>query len=224
MVRKTSMGRQKIEIKKIENIDARQVCFSKRRAGLFKKASELCILCGAETSIVVFSPAGKVFSFGHPSGDSVIERFLIPTNGRTNSLSRPKALPDAVHRGATLRELSRRYTELLNQVDAEKKRKIKLEQVLKAATEHKFGWEADVEGLELHEFELFRATVEEMKKKVAERAEELPFFGMNSNSIVPQAMTFNRLLFKEERFDNFRSFRNQLCNVFLSSSSKKSFI
>ncbi|XP_068666685.1 agamous-like MADS-box protein AGL62 [Aristolochia californica] len=214
MVRKPSMGRQKIEIKKIENIDARQVCFSKRRAGLFKKASELCILCGAETSIVVFSPAGKVFSFGHPSVDSVIERFLIPTNSRTNSLSRAKALPDASHRGATLRELSRRYTELLNQVDEEKKRKIKLEQVLKAATEHKFGWEADIEGLGLHELELFRATLEEMRKKVAERAEELairasystPFFGMNSNSIVPQAMTFNCLLFKEERFDKFVSY------------------
>ncbi|KAG6518318.1 uncharacterized protein LOC122054891 [Zingiber officinale] len=39
--RKTSMGRQKIEIKRIESEEARQVCFSKRRAGLFKRANEL---------------------------------------------------------------------------------------------------------------------------------------------------------------------------------------
>lgn len=42
--KKSSMGRQKIEIKKIENEEARQVTFSKRRTGLFKKASELSIL------------------------------------------------------------------------------------------------------------------------------------------------------------------------------------
>lgn len=56
---KKSMGRQKIEIKRIEKEEARQVCFSKRRAGVFKKAHELSVLCGAEIAIVVFSPAGK---------------------------------------------------------------------------------------------------------------------------------------------------------------------
>jgi hypothetical protein len=73
--RRTTTGRQKIEIRPIESEDARQVCFSKRRVGLFKKASELTILCGAEAAAVVFSPAGKAFSFGNPSVEAVFERF-----------------------------------------------------------------------------------------------------------------------------------------------------
>ncbi|XP_047053991.1 agamous-like MADS-box protein AGL61 [Lolium rigidum] len=72
---RTTTGRQKIEIRPIEDEDARQVCFSKRRVGLFKKASELTILCGAEAAAVVFSPAGKAFSFGNPSVEAIFERF-----------------------------------------------------------------------------------------------------------------------------------------------------
>lgn len=73
---KKSKGRQKIEMVKMKNESNLQVTFSKRRSGLFKKASELCTLCGAEIAIVVFSPGRKVFSFGHPNVESVIDRFL----------------------------------------------------------------------------------------------------------------------------------------------------
>lgn len=40
--------------------------FSKRRVGLFKKACELCMLCGAKIAIAIISPDIKVFSSGHP--------------------------------------------------------------------------------------------------------------------------------------------------------------
>lgn len=69
-------GRQKIEMVKMKNENNLQVTFSKRRSGLFKKASELCTLCGAEIVVIVFSPGRKVFSFGHPNVDVVIDRFL----------------------------------------------------------------------------------------------------------------------------------------------------
>ena len=75
--RKLSMGRQKIEIRRIESEEAPQVCFSKRRAGLFKKVSELAVLCGAEVAAVVFSPAGKAFSFGDSSIDVVVNHFRV---------------------------------------------------------------------------------------------------------------------------------------------------
>ncbi|KAK7835589.1 mads-box protein svp [Quercus suber] len=42
------MAREKIQIKKIDNATARQVTFSKRRRGLFKKAEELSVLCDAD--------------------------------------------------------------------------------------------------------------------------------------------------------------------------------
>ncbi|KAL3376487.1 hypothetical protein AABB24_003092 [Solanum stoloniferum] len=73
--KKRSRGRQKIPIEKIANKNSLQVTFSKRRAGLFKKASELSALSGAQVVVIVESPAGKLFSFGNPSVDSVIHRF-----------------------------------------------------------------------------------------------------------------------------------------------------
>ncbi|KAL0559840.1 hypothetical protein IC582_000220 [Cucumis melo] len=57
------MTRKKIQIKKIDNIAARQVAFSKRRKGLFKKAKELAILCDAEIGLLVFSASGKLFDY-----------------------------------------------------------------------------------------------------------------------------------------------------------------
>nr|XP_020194307.1 agamous-like MADS-box protein AGL12 [Aegilops tauschii subsp. strangulata] len=42
------MGRKKIVIRRIENKAARDICFSKRRQGLFRKANELAVMCGAE--------------------------------------------------------------------------------------------------------------------------------------------------------------------------------
>lgn len=57
------MGRGKIEIKKIENANSRQVTFSKRRTGLLKKAHELSVLCDAEVAVIIFSNTGKLFEF-----------------------------------------------------------------------------------------------------------------------------------------------------------------
>ncbi|PNX85537.1 agamous-like mads-box protein agl61-like [Trifolium pratense] len=70
------MGRRKIEIESVKNPNTRQVTFSKRRSGLFKKANELSILCGAEVAIVMFSPGNKPYSFGHPGVDVVAAKYL----------------------------------------------------------------------------------------------------------------------------------------------------
>ncbi|MQM08143.1 hypothetical protein Taro_040997 [Colocasia esculenta] len=57
------MAREKIQIRKIANVTARQVTFSKRRRGLFKKAQELSVLCDAQVGVVVFSSTGKLFEY-----------------------------------------------------------------------------------------------------------------------------------------------------------------
>uniref|UniRef100_A0AAU7LJK6 MADS56 n=1 Tax=Hippophae rhamnoides TaxID=193516 RepID=A0AAU7LJK6_9ROSA len=49
------MGRGKIEIKRIDNQTNRQVTYSKRRNGIFKKAEELTVLCDAKVSIIMLS-------------------------------------------------------------------------------------------------------------------------------------------------------------------------
>lgn len=81
------MARGKIQIKRIENTTNRQVTYSKRRNGLFKKANELTVLCDAKVSIIMFSSTGKLHeyispsasyvSFSNPSFSIYLSRFII---------------------------------------------------------------------------------------------------------------------------------------------------
>ncbi|KAL2340001.1 hypothetical protein Fmac_007941 [Flemingia macrophylla] len=82
------MTRSKIKIKKIDNITARQVTFSKRRRGLFKKAAELSVLCDAEVGLIVFSSTGKLFDFSSSNMNDIITRYSTHSNGITK-LDRP---------------------------------------------------------------------------------------------------------------------------------------
>uniref|UniRef100_A0AB38ZF26 Short vegetative phase n=1 Tax=Brassica juncea TaxID=3707 RepID=A0AB38ZF26_BRAJU len=68
------MAREKIQIRKIDNATARQVTFSKRRRGLFKKAEELSVLCDADVALIIFSSTGKLFEFCSSSMREVLER------------------------------------------------------------------------------------------------------------------------------------------------------
>ncbi|KAL3377946.1 hypothetical protein AABB24_004056, partial [Solanum stoloniferum] len=61
------MGRGKIEIKKIENSTNRQVTYSKRRNGIFKKAKELTVLCDAKISLIMLSSTRKYHEFTSPN-------------------------------------------------------------------------------------------------------------------------------------------------------------
>ncbi|KAJ4825347.1 hypothetical protein Tsubulata_002696 [Turnera subulata] len=68
------MAREKIQIKKIDNATARQVTFSKRRRGLFKKAEELSVLCDADVAVIIFSSTGKLFEYSSSSMKAILER------------------------------------------------------------------------------------------------------------------------------------------------------
>ncbi|XVF22906.1 hypothetical protein REPUB_Repub12eG0211100 [Reevesia pubescens] len=75
------MGRGKIEIKRIENANSRQVTFSKRRAGLLKKAKELAILCDAEVAVIIFSNTGKLFEFSSSGMKKILSRYNKSSQG-----------------------------------------------------------------------------------------------------------------------------------------------
>ncbi|KAI5355732.1 hypothetical protein L3X38_008627 [Prunus dulcis] len=75
------MMREKIKIKKIDYLPARQVTFSKRRRGIFKKAAELSVLCESEVAVVIFSATGKLSDYSSSSIKDVIERYEARTNG-----------------------------------------------------------------------------------------------------------------------------------------------
>ncbi|KAF5444268.1 hypothetical protein F2P56_036756 [Juglans regia] len=169
--KKPSMGRQKIPIAKIPKKNHLQVTFSKRRSGLFKKASELCTLCGVEIAILVFSPAEKVFSFGHPDVESILDRYLTRNLPPAPDQSGAQQLVEA-HRNANVRDLNARLTQVLNQLEAEKKLGESLHQMRKAS-QKQFWWEAPINELGLHELEQLKVSMEELKKNVAKQTNKI---------------------------------------------------
>ncbi|XP_072953161.1 MADS-box transcription factor 22-like isoform X1 [Typha angustifolia] len=83
------MARERIQIRKIDNTAARQVTFSKRRRGLFKKAEELSILCDAEVALIVFSSTGKLFHFSSSSMKDIIEKYNMHSSNLQESVQQP---------------------------------------------------------------------------------------------------------------------------------------
>ncbi|KAH9739674.1 Agamous-like MADS-box protein AGL8 [Citrus sinensis] len=70
------MGRGRVQLKRIENKISRQVTFSKRRAGLLKKAHEISVLCDAEVALIVFSTKGKLYEYSTESSmETILERY-----------------------------------------------------------------------------------------------------------------------------------------------------
>ncbi|XP_062217208.1 agamous-like MADS-box protein AGL61 [Phragmites australis] len=161
--RKKTLGRQKIEIKPIKCTEARHVCFSKRRSGLFKKATELSVLCGAHVAVVVFSPAGKPFSYGHPSVDTVVERFLDPASSSTT------AAADATH-PPILYDFDSERDRLAQAVEAEARRREALDAAARAAGV----WtNEDVQRAGMADLVAMLGALERVQAEAAERAQEI---------------------------------------------------
>ncbi|XP_047340155.1 agamous-like MADS-box protein AGL62 [Impatiens glandulifera] len=76
MVSKTSRGRQRIPLYKIEDNGKRSVTFSKRKYGILKKSSELSTLCGSNMALILFSESGRAYSFGNPNTNVIFDRFM----------------------------------------------------------------------------------------------------------------------------------------------------
>lgn len=179
MKKKTTKGRKKIEIKKIEETNSRQVTFSKRRTGLFKKASELCVLTGAQVAVLVNSPGGRVFAFGHPNVDHLVDRYLKKNSGENSGESSgsgagvagataavthwsPPALPT--------KEFNQHYVEVSRELEAEKRRR---EMMVPAGNGGVPWFDEAVDGLPVEELEQYLWSLVELKKKVMTRADEL---------------------------------------------------
>ncbi|KAJ9690948.1 hypothetical protein PVL29_013215 [Vitis rotundifolia] len=152
-----------MKIEPIQDLEQRRIVFSKCKRGLFKKATELSILCGADTAIVVFSPQGNiVHSFGSPSVDSIINRFL-SQNPRVN----PQYLPhEASRHGATMAALRRELHGVENQLKAEKKREKVLDVAHKKSDDY-------INGLSRDELLQLKGKLEALKRDVEARSKEL---------------------------------------------------
>ncbi|KAJ4951023.1 hypothetical protein NE237_027855 [Protea cynaroides] len=151
------MGRKKVEMKKIDSETSRRVTFSKRRLGLFKKASELSTLCGAEVAILVFSQNGKVYSFGHPHVNPIVDKYLI------QGILPKEIVPEMMSRiqGTRVNELNQEMTQLLNDLEDEKKRGEALLQQLE---------KEEIMNLDLLQLKHLMFSMEELKNHVINQA------------------------------------------------------
>jgi len=68
------IGRRKIRIEYIEDKSRRHITFSKRKAGIMKKAYELSTLTGTQVLLLVASETGHVYTFATPKLQPLITK------------------------------------------------------------------------------------------------------------------------------------------------------
>ncbi|CAL0298962.1 unnamed protein product [Lupinus luteus] len=166
-VPKKNKGRRKIEMKKITKESNLQVTFSKRRTGLFKKASELCTLCDAKVGLVVFSPANKAFSFGDPSIDAIIDRYQM-RDQQPQDMGNMQYLE--AHRNANIQDLNDKINRINEDLEIEKKCSEELAKQKKEAQE-RFWWAAPIDEINGEQLEEFKSALENLKKNVLDVVE-----------------------------------------------------
>ncbi|KAJ8513579.1 hypothetical protein OPV22_004013 [Ensete ventricosum] len=170
--KKTSKGKQRIEIKKIENEEARYISFSKRRNGIYGKASELSTLCGADLAVLISSPTGKLHSFGSPSVALVVDRFLstgaVPSSGSVHQ--------EQSRRGQTVQDLNHRLMDLARRLEDAKAKKAILRERLEAAAAAR-GQACEridnLEGLGLDELDRLMESLGRLKARASARTKEI---------------------------------------------------
>ncbi|CAN0857452.1 Agamous-like MADS-box protein AGL62 [Linum grandiflorum] len=102
-------------MKKIKRDTHLLITFSKRKSGICKKASELVTMTGCEIGFLVFSPAGKVFTFAYPSFNYIVGRYLGQIYNQHQDPPMPYAME--VFRQARTQQLTNRYTSMLDQYE-----------------------------------------------------------------------------------------------------------
>ncbi|XP_020185571.1 agamous-like MADS-box protein AGL29 [Aegilops tauschii subsp. strangulata] len=165
--RSGSNGRKKTVLLPIVKKDSRHVCFSKRKQGLFSKASTLAVLTGAQVAAVVFSPGGKAFSFGHPSVDPILNRFMAGEGAEDQA-------PADDNR---LQTLHRQHSEMRTELAAQKKGKKRADEALaqeRAAGDKTAAWvRADVSDMGYEDMAAFAAALMQVQAAVSGRANQV---------------------------------------------------
>ncbi|KAL0393893.1 UNVERIFIED_CONTAM: Agamous-like MADS-box protein [Sesamum latifolium] len=160
-------GRQRIPMRLIQSQDDLYATFSKRRLGLYKKASELSTLCGIDVGIIIFSPTDNPYSFFHPSMESVMERYRNPDQP-------PSDLARIVegHTRTRIVQLNKRLDEVQDTKELIKEQEKYLDEVDK--TRPKGWWEQiPVESLDAQQVQEWKAWFGDLHARVTSRIEEL---------------------------------------------------
>ncbi|XP_049350245.1 agamous-like MADS-box protein AGL15 isoform X2 [Solanum verrucosum] len=158
------MGRGKIDIKLIENVNNRQVTFSKRRAGLLKKAGELSVLCDSEVAVIIFSSTGKLFEFSSTSMKQTLSRYnrcvASTDNSAVEKKSEDNEQPQLQQQTHVLKQEQREVDSLKDELAKLKTKQLRL-----------LG--KDLNGMGLNELRLLEHQLNEGLLAIKERKEEL---------------------------------------------------
>ncbi|XP_057450870.1 agamous-like MADS-box protein AGL28 [Lotus japonicus] len=150
-------------VKKLEEANRRNVTFSKRKAGLFNKLTELSILCQAETALIIASPNDKLFACGYPSADAVIRRFL--TRGPPAA-----AAGENMNDEERLETLRASYDEVQEHLKEEKKN---LQEIMEEQKRNlgvfPSWWETSIDEMDLDGLEMFKKSLENFRLNLVMR-------------------------------------------------------
>ncbi|TXG49159.1 hypothetical protein EZV62_025034 [Acer yangbiense] len=172
---KTTKGRRKIEIKKLEDKNSLQVTFSKRRSGLFNKAMELSVLCGVEVGIIVFSPNGKMFVIGHPDFDTVLNWYL---NGESPPPEVSASIP-------CMQEHKKQYEKAVRELEKEKRKGKAIEEEKKVKKNNNnggFWWDESIDKMRLEELEEYVKGLMKLRSTMASRINDMM---MTNHYLIP---------------------------------------
>ncbi|XP_047309867.1 agamous-like MADS-box protein AGL62 [Impatiens glandulifera] len=126
---KRSMGRQRILMDQSRKREEdRQVTFSKRHSGLYKKISELSLVCAIDFIIIILSPSGKLQSFASPNMELIVMKLL--NNKKLESNMETNFLMEASVR-ENLANLTSQLVEVKNLLDKEKERERQIDKMVK---------------------------------------------------------------------------------------------
>ncbi|KAF3632588.1 putative transmembrane proteinC-like isoform X1 [Capsicum annuum] len=174
---KKTQGRRKIAMKPIANQNSRHVTFFKRRSGLFKKASELCILCGVEIAIIVQSlKRQRLFTFGHPSADAIIDRYLSGKSASDQQFS-------------FVQQNNEYFSQISRELDEEE---IIDESKRVNGNNNGFWWNESIDDMGIEDLDKFVDALEELKKRVNMRVDELNM--IKGSSSLPSTSTMNQAI------------------------------
>ncbi|CAN1122628.1 Agamous-like MADS-box protein AGL62 [Linum perenne] len=175
---KKTRGRQKIEMRKIEKQSDKMITFSKRRGGIYKKASELVAMTGCKIGFLVFSPAGKAFTFAHPSFDYIANRFRRPEQLEPMA----ENLEDLMQ--ARVDQLAERYSESRDVFRAEQKKEVILKGLVAGKPMDNW-WNRSVDDVAPEEIQGLENAFLEVFNRVVQRKRDILMSSRNANNNNP---------------------------------------
>ncbi|WOL19584.1 hypothetical protein Cni_G28386 [Canna indica] len=157
----------------------RNASFSKRTNGVFGKASELSTLCGANMTVLIFSPTRKPHSFGSPSVDQVVEQFLSIDLDLCNCQF-----------GQVVQDLNQEFMELTSQLEASKAKKVVLQRHLQGED---CKWIDSLDGLTLEELDHLRESLGRLKKEISADSMAIDHVGSSQHKEITTVVDLNSI-------------------------------